>query len=53
MSVATANPIASGPGTSYVLNDNKTSLGLPKRHVIGANGEVFAGIGVPRTTTHR
>jgi carboxyl-terminal processing protease len=39
--------IASGPGTSYVLNDNKTSLGLPKRHVIGANGEVFAGIGVP------
>ena len=45
--------IASGPGTSYLLNDNKTSLGLPKRHVIGANGEVFAGIGVPRTRTHR
>jgi hypothetical protein len=30
-----------------VLNDNKTSLGLSKRHVIGANGEIFAGIGVP------
>jgi hypothetical protein len=42
--------IASRPGTSHLLNDNKTSLGMPKRHVIGANGEVVAGIGVPRTT---
>jgi carboxyl-terminal processing protease len=39
--------IASGPGIDYLLNDNKTSLGMPKRHIIGANGEVFAGIGVP------
>jgi hypothetical protein len=24
------------------------TLGRPKRHVIGVNGEVFAGIGVPQ-----
>jgi hypothetical protein len=47
MSVATANPIASGPGTSYVLNDNKTSLGLPKRHVIGATARSLPGLASP------
>jgi carboxyl-terminal processing protease len=39
--------IVSGPGTDYLLNDNKTTIGLPKLHSIGANGEVTAGIGVP------
>jgi carboxyl-terminal processing protease len=39
--------IVSGPGIEYVLNDNKTTIGLPKLHSIGANGEVIAGTGVP------
>lgn len=39
--------IASGDTHGYLLNHNNTIIGMPSKHIIGANGEIFAGIGVP------
>ncbi|MFD7559944.1 S41 family peptidase, partial [Streptomyces sp. NPDC059835] len=39
--------IASGDTHGYLLNDNNTLINMPSKHIIGANGEIFAGIGVP------
>jgi carboxyl-terminal processing protease len=39
--------IASGPAADYQLNDHITLIGFPTQHAVGANGEIFDGIGVP------
>ncbi|MBB2746571.1 UNVERIFIED_ORG: carboxyl-terminal processing protease [Microbispora rosea subsp. rosea] len=38
--------VNSGPAHLYALNDN-TLIRLPSQHVIGANGEIIDGVGVP------
>jgi carboxyl-terminal processing protease len=37
----------SGPALQYALNDNTSLIRLPSHRVIGANGEIIDGVGVP------
>ncbi|MCP2338980.1 S41 family peptidase [Actinomadura rupiterrae] len=39
--------VASGGADAYSLDDNATTLMMPATHALGANGEIFDGIGVP------